>query len=344
MTKRKLAFLSDCPLSRLFCLVPATLFVTHVAKADTVDGSVSIISVPAPAAKNGLLKQARPVRVVDSSSSGIVNVDLDGPSCDLDAANPTDPMRPKDVAGVAFDKIDTDAGTIEVCRSAVTKNPDEPRFEYELGRVLEAAKRYDEAMSDYEKAANAGYAIAMASVGRMHEAGTGVAKNLTTAKDWYQKAVAAGYENSRGDIRRLEQALTAATQPEPAPAPPAVPVAPPAPSNKVQTVSNDSAAILNRLSSHPWFDMEDKSCTIEFEGNSIGYSECSHWRFAGITNSESPSYDVDLFATDGRRFEAKVTFLSGRVSIRGHWSGCAICRVSFGLERYDVRLPPLPPD
>jgi TPR repeat protein len=265
-------------------------------------------------------------------------------SCDQDAANPTDPKLPNNVAGVAFDKIDAGAGTIEVCRSAVTNNPDEPRFKYELGRALDAAKRYDEAMSYYQKAADAGYAAAMANIGYNYEHGIGVSKDLSTAKGWYQKAANAGDEHARNNVSDIDKALMAATPP--APATPAEPAALPAPSDSSQTASNDGPAILNRLSSHPWFDMADKSCTIEFKGNIIDYSDCHAWNFVGITESTTADHDVDLFSTDGAAYQAKVIFFGGRVSfqlLHNHClSGDFFC--SFGLQRYDMRLPPIPPD
>jgi hypothetical protein len=316
-------------------------------------------------------------------------------SCDKAAADPTDPKRPDDTAGVPFDRIDANSA-VQACLKAANIISDEPRLVYELGRALDAAKRYDEAIGFYRKAAAAGYAIAVFNVGHMYEEGTGVTKDLSIAKVWYQKAVDAGYEKAKLDISRIEQTSNlrqapASSQNQPSTPqsdivldlnglidlskaksqkapnaqptvsgentptsiesnkpssakssdePPAEPAAPPAPTDSVQTASDGGTDILDRLSSHPWFVMEDNSCTIEFSGNSIGFSGCQNWDFVGITKSNSTTYDVDLFSTDGARYEAKVTFFGGRASIRGHKAECSPCVFSYGLQTYDVRLPP----
>jgi TPR repeat protein len=50
-----------------------------------------------------------------------------------------------------------------------------------MGRVATARKDYAEARRLYEKAAAAGYAMAMNNIGALYEGGSGVAKNYDEA-------------------------------------------------------------------------------------------------------------------------------------------------------------------
>jgi TPR repeat protein len=125
--------------------------------------------------------------------------------CDRLAANPTDPKRPDGVKGVVFNRIDAE-NAIKTCRAAVESNPNQSRVEYELGRALDAGGQYTDALNHYRKAADAGYAAAMASIGYVYEEGTRVTKDLALAQDWYRKAVDAGDEAAKSSLIRLEQA------------------------------------------------------------------------------------------------------------------------------------------
>jgi tetratricopeptide (TPR) repeat protein len=247
-------------------------------------------------------------------------------SCDKEAANPTDPKRPSGVAGVAFDKIDAKQA-IEDCRDAVMNNPDEARAKFELGRALEAVQQYDEAMSYYRKAADAGYAAAAANIGHMYEMGTGITKDLSLAKNWYQKAVDAGDALAKGNLSDVEEAMATPATPKQV-----------APSPLAETASDDKPDILSRLAG-TWINMTDAGCLIGFNANVINYdySDCRRvgWDYVGIKKWESPSL-VYLYTRDGGLMNAKVTFYGDRVSFR-LWN-CADmynwCYVgSFGFEK-----------
>jgi TPR repeat protein len=218
----------------------------------------------------------------------------DATACDNAAANPTDPKRPSAAAGIAFDKIDT-KNAIAACRVAVKTNPNVPRLEYELGRALDADKQYDEAMSYYHKAADAGYAAAMVSIGLTYEEGIGVTKDLSLAKEWYQKAIDAGDAHAKGNLSNVEQ-----------------------------------ASLLGRLSG-TWFDMGDEyggqmRCAITFaEDGSIGYRNCSVWNFVGIT----PHGRVLFNSAGSRCFVDSIAFAGDRVNISTIGEHCD----NFTLER-----------
>lgn len=70
--------------------------------------------------------------------------------CDRLAADPDDPDRPQDTAGVALEKIDTERA-LPACLSAVGRYPRERRLSYALGRVLHAAKQHEEAFRHYRQ-------------------------------------------------------------------------------------------------------------------------------------------------------------------------------------------------
>jgi tetratricopeptide (TPR) repeat protein len=52
--------------------------------------------------------------------------------------------------------MDTDAA-IAACKAALKAHPGTPRYLYQLGRALVAARRYDEALPHLRSAVEAGY-------------------------------------------------------------------------------------------------------------------------------------------------------------------------------------------
>jgi hypothetical protein len=111
--------------------------------------------------------------------------------CDRLAAMPYDTGHAPGVAGVELDKIDINAAGL-ACNDAMTRYPDVARLVFEAGRVATARKDYAEARRLYEKAAAAGYAMAMNNIGGTYEGGQGGPVNYAEAARWYAKAVAAG--------------------------------------------------------------------------------------------------------------------------------------------------------
>ena len=111
--------------------------------------------------------------------------------CDRLAGMPYDTGHAPSLAGVEADKIDLVAAA-KACNDAIAQYPDVTRFTFEAGRVAVARKDYAEARRLFDKAADAGYAMAMNNIGALYEAGYGVSQNYAEAARWYGKAVAAG--------------------------------------------------------------------------------------------------------------------------------------------------------
>jgi len=137
--------------------------------------------------------------------------------CDRLAARPSDPDEPASVPGVDFARIDTQQA-IPACRAALEQYPQERRLTFALGRALEAAKQYDEAMRLYRKSADAGNARAMANLGKMYADGRGAAKNEAEALRLFRKAADVGdtlaianlgfmYANGRGVAKDETEAV-----------------------------------------------------------------------------------------------------------------------------------------
>lgn len=106
--------------------------------------------------------------------------------CDRLAANPYDPG--KTVGGVQFKELQP-SRAIDACRNALAAHPGTPRFQYQLGRALQKAQSYKEAMAEYRNAADKGYAAAMANMGLMYFWGQGVAKDYDHAIAEFTRAL-----------------------------------------------------------------------------------------------------------------------------------------------------------
>jgi TPR repeat protein len=142
--------------------------------------------------------------------------------CDLLAASPHDVRRPRGVAGIA------DVHSIDImlaapaCSLAMRQHPQVARFEYQAGRVAEAAGEKQKALAFYrgaiekgsdpavfalgalhyhngnyaesrpwlEKAAASGDGRAMSALGAMYDQGWGIEKDHIVARKWYEKAAA----------------------------------------------------------------------------------------------------------------------------------------------------------
>jgi tetratricopeptide (TPR) repeat protein len=136
--------------------------------------------------------------------------------CDHLAAMPYDTGHAPEIPGVEVDKIDV-AAAGAACNDAIARYPDVVRFTFEAGRVASARKDFAEARRLYDKAAAAGYAMAMNNIGAMYEGGDGVPRNYAEAVSWYGKAVALGepiamvdlgwlYEHAHGVAQDLSEA------------------------------------------------------------------------------------------------------------------------------------------
>lgn len=110
--------------------------------------------------------------------------------CDRQAANPADPQRPRDIAGLKLGEIQI-VPALAACSLAMRQYPDIPRFIYEAGRVAQVQNDYATARQFYEKAAGMDYAASYVNLGQLYQTGNGVPKDYGEARKWYEKAVAA---------------------------------------------------------------------------------------------------------------------------------------------------------
>ncbi|OCW57968.1 hypothetical protein AWJ14_04055 [Hoeflea olei] len=122
--------------------------------------------------------------------------------CDRLAAMPQDQQRLAGVKGVAFDKIGT-AAAIAACEAAVRDFPDVPRFAFQLGRSLDAAKKFSEALGWYRKAAGAGHVAALNNIAFLYRYGDGVAQDTREALRLYEEAFEKGFAESGAAIASM---------------------------------------------------------------------------------------------------------------------------------------------
>lgn len=134
---------------------------------------------------------------------GTTNPDADPrvKSCDEMAAAPDDPDKPPKVRGVKLGRIETAA--IEICRSAAAAHPKVRRLSYELGRALDKAERYKDAVQAYRAAADAGSVGGVNNLATLHENGQGVKPSLPDAFRLYVQAGEAGNRTAMSNAGRL---------------------------------------------------------------------------------------------------------------------------------------------
>ena len=111
--------------------------------------------------------------------------------CDRLAAMPYDTGHAPDLPGLEVAKINI-AQAAAACSDAMQRYPEVARFIFEAGRVAHARKDYAEAHRLYDKAAAAGYPMALNNIGGMYEGGQGVPVNYPEAARWYRKSADAG--------------------------------------------------------------------------------------------------------------------------------------------------------
>ncbi len=110
--------------------------------------------------------------------------------CDRLAASPNDVTRPSDVTGVDLFKIDTK--TISTaCDAAMLGYPEVVRFAYQAGRVADAKKDYERAVTLYAEAAKKGHVAAMTELGWRYFFGReGRGRDDAEARRWFERAAA----------------------------------------------------------------------------------------------------------------------------------------------------------
>ncbi len=107
--------------------------------------------------------------------------------CDVLAAHPLDQRKAAEVSGVKIQFINASLAT-QACERAVENFPNEVRFQLQLGRGFEKAKKYEEAHKWYAKAAELGYPQAMHNLGFQFATGRGAPLNYIEARKWFTMA------------------------------------------------------------------------------------------------------------------------------------------------------------
>lgn len=120
--------------------------------------------------------------------------------CDILAAHPDDPERMAE--GVPDDRI-VPRLAAQACEAAMKEDGKDPRFAFQLGRALLAAGKKKDAFPHLQKAANAGYAAALAYLGDAYQFGHGVEANLPKALESYKLAAEKGFERAQGQIDQM---------------------------------------------------------------------------------------------------------------------------------------------
>lgn len=123
--------------------------------------------------------------------------------CDELAAHPDDPDRPAGVVGVSEDGIDPNEAA-EACTAAVEAYPDEPRFAFQLGRVLMHGGETELATSFLSDAAAGGSAAALAYLGDLED-------NPDDARDLYEAAADGGFAPARAVVMAFNRDAESST-------------------------------------------------------------------------------------------------------------------------------------
>jgi len=97
---------------------------------------------------------------------------LQSPTCDELAANPNDPAKSSDVAGVPYASLGAQsANAIAICESAAQSYPNQLRFQYQLARALETTgdqNNRQRAFAIYKRLVDLRYAAAFDNLGWLY--------------------------------------------------------------------------------------------------------------------------------------------------------------------------------
>jgi TPR repeat protein len=143
----------------------------------------------------------RVISLPGSSAQAHGGGDINKRKCDDLAASPDDERR----VGKGVDKIAL-AEAPAACRIASETPPIEPRYQFQYGRILQAAGRHNESFQEYMKAAQKGYPVAMKYVGYAYYSGEGVARNPAEAVRWYRQAADSGNMAAMSNLGVVAQA------------------------------------------------------------------------------------------------------------------------------------------
>jgi uncharacterized protein len=118
-------------------------------------------------------------------------------NCDVEAGDPADPQRV--VPGVGNEGINLRIA-LRNCVSALAADEDNPRLQFQLGRVLEVSQKYDWAAEYYQLAARSQYSAALTNLGHMHRLGLGRPVDYVKALDFFRQAAALGNLRARVNV------------------------------------------------------------------------------------------------------------------------------------------------
>lgn len=130
--------------------------------------------------------------------------------CDRIAASPSDPDKPRDVAGVPSIAASDVSTAIKFCAAASRSSR---RAMYQLGRAYEANRQLGEAAGAYRKAVEKGSTAAMIELGVLHANGTGVAADPEQARRLFERAAQAGNARGVSNLAALSGGSGAAADP-----------------------------------------------------------------------------------------------------------------------------------
>ncbi|MEM9629974.1 MAG: caspase family protein [Pseudomonadota bacterium] len=112
-------------------------------------------------------------------------------ACDQLAADPDDPDRPREAAGVELGQIDVNAA-VTACTLATSGHVNSARSHYQLARALTAAKLPDRARTALSRSTDLGYAAAGFFLGKSMLTAPGGLKDAQEAVTIIEEAVANG--------------------------------------------------------------------------------------------------------------------------------------------------------
>jgi eukaryotic-like serine/threonine-protein kinase len=124
--------------------------------------------------------------------------------CDVAAASPLDKERPRSIAAVASDRIDTNVA-VPACEAAANAAPDDGRILFQLGRSYGAAKEHEKALAAYHRADELGNVLATNNIGAFYSDGLGVKQDQAEARVWFQRAASEGLAIAMKNLGELYQ-------------------------------------------------------------------------------------------------------------------------------------------
>ena len=117
--------------------------------------------------------------------------------CDLYAADPNDPQRA--VPGVTNGLVNV-RDALRACAFSLAADVNNPRLQFQFGRVLEIAGRYDWAEHYYNLAGKQQYSAALVNLGYMARVGMGREVDYGRAFNFYLQAAALGNLRARTNV------------------------------------------------------------------------------------------------------------------------------------------------